>query len=439
MAMYKMNFAMEVRMDKHITEREKKIPVVAEADVAVVGGGIAGMCAAVAAARMGMKTALVERYGYLGGIMTAYPVPSLFQYGIPEQPLAGGIGAELVERCKEVGTWTPPEKGHDGLVDTEVQKLVMMEMLDESGVELFLHSWVVHVIKEEDAIGGIFIENKSGRQAIVAKQVIDASGDADLVALAGGAFRTPSDNDDGSKSDFKGRHSFFATMTDIDRERHEQFKKEQPEKYQKLLDKLRELGGVENYGLSRVTSGVRTLNGDCTDVHDLTMMELKSSVTTVRCMRFLKAEMPGYENVLIKSVSPQLGVRDTRRIVGLHRMTKAEAEEGVEYPDAVCRWNYNYKNIMGIPYRSMIPEQLDGVIVAGRAIDIERALYGYTRLIGPAFGMGHAAGVAATLCVQQDKRYRDLDVTELQDALRQQKAYLDRYEPMKREANTYDP
>jgi ribulose 1,5-bisphosphate synthetase/thiazole synthase len=426
-------------MSKTITERQREIPVVAEADVTVAGGGIAGMCAAVAAARMGMKTVLVERYGYLGGIMTGYPVPLLFQYGTDGQPMVAGIGKEMVERCKELGTWSPPDEWHDGCVDTEVQKLVMMEMLDEAGVELFLHSWVVDVIKEGEQISGIIIESKSGRQAILAKQVVDASGDADLVALAGGDYQIPANWDDKHDSDFKGRHSFYAIMTGIDRERYEAFKKEQPEKYRELLAKLKVLGGVEDYGLSRVTSGVRTLNGDCTDVRDLTRMEYKSSVTTIRCMRFLKQKMPGYKNVLIQSVSAQLGVRETRRIVALHRMTKAEAEEGVEYPDVVGRWNYNHKYIMGIPYRSMIPERLDGVIVAGRSLDCDRNLNGYLRLIGPAFVMGHATGVAAALCVQGDQRYRDLDAAKLQDALRQQKAYLGRYEPTKREANTYEP
>ena len=142
-------------MSRTITEKERQTPVVAEADVAVAGGGIAGMCAAVAAARMGMKTVLVERYGYLGGVMTGYPVPVLFQYGIEDQPLVGGVGKELVDRCREAGTWNPPTHRHDGVVDTEVQKLVMMEMLDECGVELFLHSMVVGVVKEGDTVGGI--------------------------------------------------------------------------------------------------------------------------------------------------------------------------------------------------------------------------------------------------------------------------------------------
>jgi hypothetical protein len=150
-------------------------------------------------------------------------------------------------------------------------------------------------------------------------------------------------------------------------------------------------------------------------------------------MRFLKENMPGYEHAQIEAVAPQLGVRETRRITSLHRMTFKEAEEGYEYPDLIGRWNFWHRHIMGISYRSMIPAELDGVIVAGRPVDSDSQLAGCLRLIGPALVMGHAAGVAAAICVKDGVHYRDVDVKKLQETLREQGAYLDRYEPTKRD------
>jgi ribulose 1,5-bisphosphate synthetase/thiazole synthase len=411
---------------QYIEEKTRKTKVISEPEVLVVGGGIAGPCAAISAARLGRKVMLVERYGYLGGLTAAWPVPMLFQYGSEKEKLIRGIGWEIVERCKKLGPWTPDNGWHNGVLDTEIMKLVIADMLVEVGVEILLHSWVVDVIREDNRINGVIVENKSARQAILAKQTIDATGDADLVAFADGAFKTPADRDDERPTDNTRSHvSFGVHFGDIDRIEYERFKRHNPEGFEKVLAGLKAVGGVEDHGIREFASGCFHLQGDPCDAQDMSRLEVESSVKSLRSLEYLRENMPGYKDARIKRIAPQIGVRESRRIVGLHTLSKAECEEGVEHPDVVCRFFCGNPRPVGVPLRSMVPKELDGLTIGSRSIDVERKVFGAIRLIGTAFGLGHGAGAAAALCVEKDCEPRDLDAESLREALLSQNAYLD--------------
>lgn len=417
-------------MTKTIAEPARQTPVAQEVDVLVAGGGIAGACAAIAAARLGAKVLLVERYGYLGGIVSAWPVPLLFQYGSEKQPLTGGIGKEIVERCQRIGSWSPGNGWHSGLLDTETLKLVLMDMLGEAGVQLLLHSFIAGAVKEGALLKGLVVDNKSGRQAVLGRVTVDATGDADVAAWAEAAFQTPADEDDGTSSGNRRTGvSFGVEFSGIDRRDWDWFRAHCKERHAALLEEFKKIGGVDQFGLTGDASGVFGLRGDPCDVHDLSRLELESSRQVLRCLEFLRAKAPGYRNIRVSRIAPQFGVRESRRIVAEYRLTRADCEAGTEFPDVVCRFNYNHRFIMGVPYRCLVPRAMDGLLIGSRSFDLERSIFGCTRLIGTTFGLGHAAGSAAALCARDGIQPRHLPPEPLRRALLAQGAYLDRYDP----------
>lgn len=410
---------------RSIIEKAKETVVAAEVDVIVAGGGPAGLAAAVAASRNGAKTLLVERYGYLGGLATGGLVICLVETG----RYGYGICREVIDRLSELkatrlnkASGEPPHwvegaslSGEESYhFDPEAFKYVADRLVAESGSELLFHSFVADTIMKGKEILGVVLEGKSGRQAVLGKVIVDATGDADVAAAAG----VPCNVD---------RHPWGINlefrMGNVDFDRALQWKKDNPELYGKLMMKLEKDVGRIGWG-ETVYKGVLWGHGphfhdvDGLNTRHLTRVEVESRTAIMKGLRFLKENLPGFEDAFLMETAPQTGVRETRRVVGEYTLTKDDALKGRRFEDAVAKGPFD------IPYRCLIPTEVDGLLVAGRCISTTHEAQGVIRNIPPCLVTGQAAGTAAALAARRRVKPRNLDVHVLREVLKKQGVVL---------------
>lgn len=405
---------------KTIHEPSRHVPVLREAEVLVVGGGPAGLAASVAAARLGARVCLVERYGCLGGLATGGLVIYIPGFRPEGSPTYGGIALELVQRVGRAGGALYHSRVREtedvAMLDPELLKLAALELVVESGVDLVLHAWAVGALLEGRAVKGVFVESKSGRQAILARAVVDASGDADVVAWAGGEFITGS----------KGMSLPFR-VGGVDWRAYESFWRERAEERARLSQELQQRGGMH---LPRLPEGrVRHdqawfnywgLTGlNAVDVQDLTTAEVQLRRQAGEAVAFLRERVPGFAGVYLLDTASQIGTRDSRRIVGDYTLQLADLEGAATFPDAVGKICHSPRMDLecDVPYRCLVPRGLDNVLVSGRPISVEPRAHETTRLIPQCLVSGQAAGTAAALVARSGRSARDLDLGELQAAL----------------------
>ena len=412
---------------KTITEPQREIPVVREIDVVVAGGGPAGIVAAIAAARAGADTLLVERYGYLGGMITGSWVTAIYGFGSRQRQLILGIPQDMVDRLSECGAWEVLEDykpAGDGCTDAEMFKWVSLEMLQEAGAEVLLHSWVVDAITEDDEVKGIIVENKSGRQALLAQVTVDATADGDIAKFAGAAYQTRDDYVSVSERDgLFGRdklpHTLGVRIDGVDRDAVERFREQKPEQYAQLMAQLEQQGG----GLDLHACG--TADGDALDAWDLTRMEIEGRTKIMTSLLFLRENLPGYESAHVADTTPQFGVREGRRIVGEYTLSIEDMAQAKKFDDGICRCGSSAEGEeYDIPYRCLVTEKVDNLLAAGRCISIGPEAHLSLRGIAPCMGTGHAAGAAAALAARAKVKPRNLDIGQLRELLIEQGAYL---------------
>lgn len=399
---------------KTITEPSRELPVAREVDVVVAGGGPAGVVAAVAASRNGAKTLLVERYGYLGGMITGSDVTYYLGFGNGRHQIVYGIADETVVRLDEVGGLVSDRnKSGDCNSDAEFVKWLSIVMLEEAGVEIMLHSWVAGAVTEEGVCKGIILENKSGRQAILAKMVIDATADGDVCLAAGAEMRT--DNHD---------ITLVCQVQGVDHEMANAFKKDKPDDYARLMAELEAQGGMMP---SR--GGVKFQGRSTVDVGDLTYIENEARKKIMKGLVFLRKHLPGYEKAKVVRTSPQLGVRESRKIVGEYTITEEDILGSRKFDDTIGRCGaqmtgYKLYDVAGldydIPYRCLVPQKIDNLLAGGRCISATHEAINTLRLIVQCILTGEAAGVAAALAVTDAVAPRKVNVAKLQKKLREQ-------------------
>ena len=407
-----------------IIEPERKIPVTSDVDVLVCGGGFAGVAAAVCAARMGVKVLLVERYGFLGGLVTGGLV-------ITTPPLDNGINREIGERLRAKGVYAPLQKPGAEMIalkmhaiDPEVVKYELVQMLGEQRVQLLLHTLIVGSIVAEGTVKGVLIENKAGRQAIRAKMVVDCSGDADVTAFARAPFRV-----------VKKPITMMFNMAGVDVDKVlsrvgnwsnlKQFVTEAVARGELKF----ELGTTLEWG----TPGVHAeclihpgeinvwsgnLRGaDALDPQQLTMAELITREHVMRLVAFLRGHVPGFEQSWITLTSPILGVRATRQILGGISPNMQEVRN-TRFADTVAK--PYAEDTIRLPYGTLLPQGVDNLLVAGRCISAEEEAMGQLRLIPVCSATGEAAGTAAALALRAGVSPARLDVVHLQGQLAKQ-------------------
>lgn len=467
---------------KTITEPSREIPVMAEVDVIVAGGGVAGWAAAVAVGRKGARTMLVERNGILGGVATAGLMSSMCQFFVDHQGsrLVGGIPLELIEKLSERGAVSPqslsPEMPQIPF-DQEAFRTLLFEMTREAEVETLLHCWVVDVVQHDDQLRGVIIESKSGRQAILGKVVIDATGDADVAARAGAPFNyePPSndsllflmDNVDMQKTYeyFKEHEELWELIEKCDVARtFEQFERNWLERGMfhtphgggcvegsplwllveeavKNGDYARSEGSCNNldafalFGLGH--TGTMVINTgffgwnpienrvheplDSLNVKDASRIEIDGRMLIPYVANFLRKYLPGFESAGVCASACDLGVRYTRYIVGDHILTAEEVGSRARFDDVIGVWFFD------IPYGVMVPRQVENLLVAsGKSVSTEGQgnSRGILRLQPHCMILGEAAGTAAALCADSGVSPRTVDIKELQRALLRQDVYL---------------
>jgi hypothetical protein len=446
----------ESEKNKTILEPARYLQVFKEADVVVVGGGPAGFAAAVAAGRNGADTVLLERYGHLGGMATGGLVMVIMPMsdGTNEQQI-GGLCQEVINRLDEDGAVIHPRKEDLGssdpalvkywkryafsvvegkirmsaTVDPEALKCVLNDIVTEAGVTLLLHSWGSQALVDVNSVKGVVFESKSGRQAILGKVVIDATGDGDVFAFAGAPFDVAMNP--------KMRSSHLALtfrIGNIDSEKYQAFKTSDPATFSDMMRVLENLGGFTHY-INTTREDVLWVNNaigdlDPLSVTDLTRLEVNGRKRILLTHQFLKRHVPGFENSFVMDTASQIGVRSSRRLIGEHILTEKEIFSGQKFPDtvAICP---DFRHTLSpefphwhIPYRSLIPRQIDNLLAAGRCFSSDLVANDLLAPVQFCMAMGQAAGSAAALAVKQGISVRDLDYQLLQKCLVKQNVPL---------------
>lgn len=413
-----------------IEEPARSTPVKAETQVLVVGGGTAGVSAAVAAARAGADVLLVERLGYLGGLATGGMIILLLTLDDGRgRQVVGGLCQEVTDRLARRGAavfpdrheWGRPDEAlvaRDrtwGLVwghgphrvrysvayDPEELKFALNEMVEDAGVRLLLHAYACEALVDRGRVTGVTFQAKSGRFAVLADVVIDASGDGDVFASAGAAHAT-----------------------------------------EKVLPWLWfTLSGVEDPAWASGAGCFRTVGRDkvllpwgatervarkidATDPDDLTYAELACRKQVMAEVDRLRAEVPGFAYASVGHVADQLGITESRRLVGQHVLSREEMDRPCADVIAVTGHWTKYESLYHVPYRSLLTREFANLLVAGRCISVDHRVHHATKEIPACMATGQAAGVAAALAVGNGVEPKGVGVEELQRRLEGQGAIL---------------
>ncbi len=402
-----------VLKDGKILQPAREIPIFHTTDVVVVGGGSAGFAAAVAAARTGAKVALVERYGSLGGLFTNGMVLIMLCTSAREgknfRLVTKGIVEEFAKRARALGDWVctgpvPPNRHWQPTVDPEGAKYLMDKMVAEEKIDMFFHCWGVDTIQDGNKVLGIVFESKQGRQAILAKQVVDCTGDADVLFQAGGDYRQITHG--------IGHEVRLANM---DRITAKKPPKGKPGRWPTRSNEANKSAWWGNLGIGPKGNGL--------DVRDLTAAEIDFRKRWWEHVAKMRQE-PGWEQVFIANTCSQIGPRASR-LVDAEFVVSRAVLRGDYKPDDVVGWlgADGRHAAFPVPYRQLVPKKVDNLLCAGRCLGTGDTIDTF-RLICPCFVTGQAAGTAAALAAQAGVTPRALPYSTLRQALEKGGVYL---------------
>ncbi|MDD2710152.1 MAG: FAD-dependent oxidoreductase [Verrucomicrobiae bacterium] len=449
-------------MNSSITEKSRQIPVINQVDVLVAGGGVAGIAAAIAAARMGAKTLLIEANGFLGGTATAVPMN---WFGGYVAPLHKGIMKEFLDRLEKRGGigrkfFNPVTNGWLIGFSVDIFKMLTVEMLEEAGAKLLLHAWIADVIVKNKKIQGVVIESKSGRQAILAKSVIDTTGDGDVAARAGCPYKVGRESDGKTQGmtlvgpilEGVNTKKLWNFMRKYHRENpkeiHEFIQDRLPffvaSGFKSLLEKAKKKGDLHfDYDTVWINGTLGTdqaeidgsfvANVDGTNVKDLTYAETESLKQLSSLADFAKKYIPGFEKsrLLDRRGWVSIGVRETRRIMGDYVLTGEDVSTGKRFSDGIAQnlapidihspEGQVFKTLTkayNIPYRCLVPKKIEGLLVAGRCISVTHEALASARYMPCCIVTGQAAGIAAALAAKARTTPRNIKASQVQKHLR---------------------
>ena len=428
-------------------EPARKLTVLDHADVLVVGAGPGGIGAAVAAARNGARTILIERFGSFGGMWTSGILSAIMPF-----PFVRGIFAEVIEAWKARQGWSQwtwrnsTAYGEGGTYDSEAAKCALDELVLGAGVIPYFFTQFAEVIRTGNQLDGVIVESKEGRQVIWARQIIDASGDGDVCARAGVPF------DYGRELDGAAQPmSMIFKMSGVDTKVAQAYQKEDPD-FKRACQLAKEHGELTAPQEGILTSPnprtdewnfntTRILGRDATKVRDVTEATIEARRQVEGTATFVRKYIPGFENAVI-SETAHIGVRESRRILADYTVTAEDIIEAVPFEDCIARgdWYIDIHNPTGagtkhvhppegkwyeIPYRSIRARGIDNLLIASRCIDSTHEAHAAIRITPQVMAIGQGAGTAAALCVKQGLcSTRELDPTLLRTTLREQGAFV---------------
>jgi len=431
-------------------------------DVLVVGGGMSGSSAAIASGRMGVETLVVEQYGFLGGTATAGMVQPFMSNRLGSRDLVRGIFEDIVDALMARSA-ARRDSYSPGVIyfDKEQLKYVLNDLVIGAGCRLMLHSWAERALVSNGECGGIIVDNKSGRLAILADVVVDATGDGDMAASAGCPYEIGRGYDQYTQS-----NTLFFRMGGVN---ESVAFPEQGRRLYRTADRIPAnymfadlfRAAVQDgrfpddipinsiYFERTMQSGVVSINAtrvfetDATNVNDLTYASVETRRQAMFLSDFMVDNIPGFGNAYLIETGLQVGIRESRRILGRYQITGRDVLGGREFPDVIARGSYGIDihcadfsgcGVVGldleegesydIPYRCLVPREIDNILLAGRCISATHVAFGSIRIMPVASGTGHAAGVAAALSVLGEVSPADVAYPDLHDALVSQGADL---------------
>ena len=429
---------------KNITV-SKSVPVVGSYDVVVCGAGPAGVIAAIAAAREGASVALVERFGFLGGMATAGLVMPLSVFTYQNKRVIGGIPWEFIERLEAMGGGYIEKPLGNVAFDPELYKLCMQRMVLEAGVTLYMNSYLTGtVVGTEGTVECVVIENKSGAEALEAKVFIDCTGDADLAAMAGVEMQPMNGEPLQPLSTYfilAGVDTSSPLIAEAMHHNKQGVNCHCLPIREYLLERAEELNMPEFGGpwfCTTLHEGCVAVNmtrtaADACDNRDYTAAECRLREDVYRMADVLRNNFAEFKNCYVASVATQAGIRETRRIKGVHTMTAEEYMSGYRYEDSISRGahpidihatkgssqvTHFLEQAAYVPYRALIANNYPNLLVAGRCLSADRKAFASMRVQASCMGTGQAAGVAAAMCAKVGCSVQSVDIGALVERLK---------------------
>ena len=442
-----------------ITEPSRETSVIHKTDVLVVGSGPGGLAAALAAARTGVDVCLVERFGCFGGNITVVGVEGFAWYRHEQTVEAGGIGREFEDRAKDMGAAVPESQSLSYEIDSEGFKLVADRLVEEAGIHGMMHRQFVAPVMDGNRVAGIIVESKAGREAILAKVVIDATGDADVAHRAGApTHKTPLEDMQAASVMFHlagvDKSAFMAEVhrdphtykdwstgewtVETDGKEDDMFSPFLKKPFAKAIEDgvipahLNTIAGT--WGAMHDTGELTYMNlvhlaeVDGTDPDSLTKGEIEGRKQAMLAIEALRRFMPGCSGARLRNFGMSIGIRDTRKIDAMYNMTEADVRHEGRFEDSIGIYpefidGYGVLIIpttgryMHVPYRAMLPRKVKGLIVAGRAIGGDKIAHAAMRNMACCAVAGQGAGVAAALSVKSKTDLDDVDLGQVQAEL----------------------